>query len=143
MGLMFGALGLMPLTGCESGTTDKDVQFVTVGEAMALRSESGGATIFLDPRPLDAFEAARVPGARSFRLPEVPAGAPLRRDLDEADALIVYGDNPATPSAKGLAKRLIANGYSDVKLLEGGLAEWIAQGGAVERGPVRTQAGVR
>lgn len=127
-------LGLSALGGCDSGTTDKDLQFVSVGEAMALRRESGDAAIFLDPRPREAFEAARVPGAKNFRLPDVPAGAALRRDFDEADALIVYGDNPATPSAIGLAKRLIANGYSDVKLLTGGLAEWIAQGGALERG---------
>lgn len=129
------ALGVTLLTGvgCDVNITDKDVEFITVGEAMALKKESPDATIFLDPRPSEAFREGHIPGARNLRLPDVPPGAALERGLDEADTLIVYGDNPGTPAARGLAKRLLANGYSVVRLLQGGLAEWTAQGGEVAR----------
>ncbi len=132
MGLALG-LALATTVGCDVNITDKDVEFITVGEAMALKEESPDATIFLDPRPVEAFRQGHIPGARNLRLPEVPAGAPLQRGLDEADTLIVYGDNPGTPAARAMAKRLLANGYSVVRLLQGGLAEWTAQGGELAR----------
>jgi len=126
-------LTLLAGVGCDTNITDRDIEFISVGEAMVLGRESPDATIFLDPRPGDSFQQGHIPGARNLRLPEVPPNSAKERGLDEADMLIVYGDNPGTPAARGLAKRLLANGYSVVRLLEGGFDEWKAQGGEVKR----------
>jgi len=126
-------LTLLAGVGCDTNITDRDIEFISVGEAMVLGRESADATIFLDPRPGDSFQQGHIPGARNLRLPEVPPNSAKERGLDEADMLIVYGDNPGTPAARGLAKRLLANGYSVVRLLEGGFDEWKAQGGEVKR----------
>jgi len=126
-------LTLLAGVGCDTNITDRDIEFISVGEAMVLGRESPDATIFLDPRPGDSFQQGHIPGARNLRLPEVPPNSAKERGLDEADMLIVYGENPGTPAARGLAKRLLANGYSVVRLLEGGFDEWKAQGGEVKR----------
>jgi rhodanese-related sulfurtransferase len=126
-------LTLLGAVGCDTNITDRDVEFISVGEAMVLKRESPDATLFLDPRPADSFQQGHIPGARNLRLPDVPPNAARERSLAEADMLIVYGDNPGTPASRGLAKRLLANGYSVVRLMQGGLDEWKAQGGEVRR----------
>ena len=86
-------LTLLAGVGCDTNITDRDIEFISVGEAMVLGRESPDATIFLDPRPGDSFQQGHIPGARNLRLPEVPPNSAKERGLDEADMLIVYGDS--------------------------------------------------
>ena len=50
------------------------------------------------------------------------------------EAAVCFSD-PSNAPARAMTKRLIASGYSDVALLEGGLLQWQAQGGEVVASP--------
>lgn len=125
-------------TGCETGTTDRDIKALTAGDATRLhrsaeQSPGRRVVLFIDPRSPEEFAAGHIPGARNLSLAEVPLKAPRLPDLSSYGTLVVYGSNPASAVAKGMTKRLIANGYDGVRYFPGGLAEWEKLGGPVER----------
>lgn len=129
--------GAMLLGGCTGKTTDRDIKALTGGDvqklrAAALQSPSKRVVIFIDPRSRDEYAAGRIPGARSLSLPEVPLKAPRNPDISSYGTILVYGNNPASAVAKGMTKRLLANGYEGVRYFPGGLEEWRRLGGEIE-----------
>lgn len=87
------------------------------------RGESTAAA-FIDPRPVKEFAASHIPGARNLTLPQVkPKSKPDPRLLEYA-VLIVYGDDPASATARGMTKRLIEVGYDKIRFFAGGLEDW-------------------
>lgn len=130
--------GLVLLGGCESGTTDRDIKPLTGGDALRLyesaaRSPRKRVVLFVDPRSPEEFSAGHIKDARNLLLSEVPLNAPRNPDIAAYGTIVVYGNNPASFVAKGVTKRLIANGYDGVKFFPGGLAEWVQIGGPVEK----------
>lgn len=98
----------------------------------AAREGDGGTVLLVDPRHPRDFEAGRIPGARNLRLSEVPPESRVDRSLDRYGTIVVYGNDPASASARAMTKRLLAIGYSSVRWFPGGLEEWKAFGGEVE-----------
>lgn len=132
-GLLFaltlcGAGSVAVLGGCETTTRDTDIKIVSIGEAKALwdrtQAKQPEAALFLDPRPAKYFDAAHIPGARSVQLPQIDPKAERDPRLERYSTLIVYGDDPASPVAKGLTKRLMAVGYKGVRWFAGGMKDW-------------------
>lgn len=113
------------------------------------------ATWFLPPRDKDgvnSFLAQHIPGAVFFDLDgisdqksDLPHMLPEPRDFANAVSALGIGDGVriVVYDAQGLfsAPRVWwtfrAFGASDVKILEGGLPQWIAEGRDVESGPAR------
>lgn len=131
------ALILSMLPGCAKATTDKDIVIISSTDVSALRDrlkDSPTAVEIIDPRPAARFEEGHIPGAKNLNLPAVPADAKPDRAMKKYDVLVVYGEDPASPSGKAMTKRLISIGYSDVRFMAGGLEEWRSRGGEVVTG---------
>lgn len=125
------------LSGCDRETRDTDIRIITVSEAKNLfdrvnRGETGAA-LFLDPRPAAEFDRGHIPNARNFTLAQIKPTARIDPRIDRFSNLVVYGDNPASATARGLTKRLIAVGYDDVRFFAGGLEEWSGRGYPVDK----------
>ena len=88
--------------------------------------------ILIDPRAPKFFAAGHLPGAVNLRLPDVREDDDKDAGLEKYDRLIVYGDNPGTPVAQAMFKRLLAVGYGGVRFYAQGLEEWTRSGGRVE-----------
>lgn len=130
--LAAGLGAVLAFGGCSKNTSDKDLEIVTAGDLLRELTLGKNPRIALvDPRPPAEFKAAHIPGARNINLPAIPVGF-VEPSLEGFDKIVVYGNDPSSPSAKAMSKRLISNGHSDVKWLAGGLEEWLARGGRVE-----------
>jgi rhodanese-related sulfurtransferase len=139
--MILAAVSVALAAGCETTTRDTDIKIVSVGEAKALwdrASRQPETALFLDPRPLKYYDAAHIPAAHSIQLHQMDPKADRDPHLERYSSLIVYGDDPASPVAKGLTKRLMAVGYKGVRWFAGGMKEWNDRGYPVE--PPRTEA---
>jgi len=121
--------------GCTRTITDNDIKQVTLTE---VRSYTGGkskkSVLVVDPRPADEFRAAHIPGARNLELSAVQArgSTDLNPELAAYDTIIVYGDDPGSPAARAMVKRLMEKGHDSVYFFRGGLSEWTRGGLKVE-----------
>jgi len=98
---------------------------VTVEQALALYD--AGDHLFVDVRPDDGGET--VPGA--FAVREASFDDDLLHVFDfmtRDDPLIVFGDGALT-AASNVAGRLLDRGWTDVTIMQGGIAAWRAAGG--------------
>jgi 3-mercaptopyruvate sulfurtransferase SseA len=140
LGYVCAALAMsLAVSGCNRETRDTDIRIISVSEAKNLfdrvnRGEPGIA-LFLDPRPAAEFNTGHIPGARNFTLAQIKPTARVDPRIDRFKNLVVYGDNPASATARGLTKRLIAVGYDDVRFFAGGIEEWAGRGYPVSTVP--------
>ena len=142
---------MVALGGCSSGTSDRDLQFVTSLEAMQILEQKTGAfgsrgdtvNVWLDPRTLKEYEEGHIPGAMSLPFPEIETSYESR--LRSAASIVVYDTNWNDVIAISASKRLMELGHSDVYTLKGGLEAWVADGQSVAKGAptqaVEEQAG--
>jgi 3-mercaptopyruvate sulfurtransferase SseA len=118
--------------GCQRETRDTDIKLIRIAEVKHLADrqgrEGGHLLLLVDPRPAKYYDQAHLPGARNLRLPQFDPKANVDPALDRFGTIIVYGDNPASPEARGMTKRLMAIGYGGVRLFAGGMREWMARG---------------
>jgi rhodanese-related sulfurtransferase len=142
---LIGACGL-GLAGCSSSQqifeqsriADDKVRNVSVAELSQLYERSAqeqNLLILIDPRSKKAFEAGHIPGAKHLTLPQVPPNAARDPEIERHANIVVYGNNPATPTAIAMTKRLLAAKYENVRFYAGGLSEWRLRGFAVEEPP--------
>lgn len=137
-------MGIAPLTGC--GISDDDIVFVSIDEARLLHQDATkpGANprlaVFIDPRSRGEFEAGHIAGARHIMISEMPKDARLRTDLRDVRNIIVYGNDPSSPAARGMTKRMLEIGYDNVYMLGDGLNAWIAQALPTEQGSAGASA---
>ncbi|MCO5130865.1 MAG: 3-mercaptopyruvate sulfurtransferase [Xanthobacteraceae bacterium] len=108
------------------------------------------------PLPIDDFRGAHIPGAAFFDVDAVsdhsstlphmyPDGAQFARDvaalgISDGDTVVVYdaGGWVAAPRAWWM---FLSFGHRDVRILEGGLKKWRAEGRAVEAGDAHPKPG--
>lgn len=132
-GWLAAVLGAWAACGaCERTTRDTDIVPIRVAEVRALldrqRDGQERLIVLIDPRPARDYQRAHIPGARHMELPRVPPTSTPDPDLKRYRHIVVYGDNPASPEARGMTKRLMAVGYRGVRWFVGGLEEWKARG---------------
>jgi len=120
------------LVGCERETRDTDLKIVSVGEVKALwdRKERGSETLvfIVDPRPTKAFAVSHITGARNLQLPRIDPKGDRDPMIERYDNIVVYGDDPGSATARGMAKRLLAVGYKHIRFFAGGLKDWKSRG---------------
>lgn len=127
------------LTACGSGNfSDRDIDFVNVSDAYSLSKGDTGifglgnkTPVWLDPRNSDDFQAGHIPGALNLPLAEVKKDDPR---LAKYNVFIVYGDDYNSPIARAMTKKLLANEYTDIRTLRGGLRAWTNAGNETETG---------
>jgi rhodanese-related sulfurtransferase len=112
---------------------DGTVQWIKSDAARALSGTPGVA--FVDCRPVEEFEAGHVTGAIHAQLPESSIARSLLDALASARTVITYCD-ATTQCERSLkmARLLTEAGLRDVRVLEGGMPEWLDHGYPAESG---------
>jgi rhodanese-related sulfurtransferase len=112
------------------------VAFIGAAEAGDLFAR--GAALFVDSRPRDEYALGHVPGAKSLPLQEAaenPAlAAPAGLGVAADRPLVVYCNEGDCQTSILLTKILKQAGFADIKIFQGGWAEWTAAGFPVEVG---------
>ena len=85
----------------------------------------------VDVRAPEAFQAGRLPGARSMPLPVLTT---QQRELPDDGLVVLYGADSVDEVAAAF-RYLRSTGRRNVVVLEGGFAAWRAQGYRVENAP--------
>jgi rhodanese-related sulfurtransferase len=93
-----------------------------------------GRALFLDARPLDAWQrrGIRIPGALHVDPGSGAAMDELLRSLPRERVLVAYCDSPGQAESAQVARRLRELGMGDASVLEGGLKAWEEEGRPIE-----------
>ena len=128
LGSLFAVcLGILGLTGCSGNVSDKDIEYVEVGHVRALLADAQkkeNAVLVIDPRTPSAYEQAHLPGAINLQSADLDNRFGKDPAIDRYNRIIVYGDQPNSAAAKALAKEMMRQKYKQVRVYNGGLAEW-------------------
>ncbi len=102
-------------------------------ELAEVRELQGSTTLFIDARSRTAFAEGHLPAARSLPRGEEVAGVgALQAEVPLSTPLIVYCSGYDCNDSFVLAEGLIAAGYRQVRIFEGGFPEWRDAGLPVE-----------
>jgi rhodanese-related sulfurtransferase len=102
---------------------------VLLNEVQQLMTEGG---VIVDARSPELFAAGHIEGAVSLPLVEIDAVlADFIARIDKERAVVTYCSGFGCPDSFDLGMRLIEEGYSDVRVFEGGYPEWRDAGLAV------------
>ncbi len=103
-------------------------------ELAEVRELVNGDTLLVDAREGDLYAEGHLPGARSLpRGASSEQVAAFLREVPFDRPLIVYCSGYGCEDSFILAERLLAEGYRDVRVFEGGLPEWLDAGLPVEK----------
>lgn len=144
--------------GADRPSSDRPGSPLVDVASLAAELRSGVPPVVLDVRwsltgsGYDAFLAARIPGARFVDLdrdlaappgvggrhplpdPAVLAALAARTGIEPGRPVVVTGQRDTSIAARAWWLLRWA-GHGDVRVLDGGVAAWIAAGGAVDSGP--------
>ena len=130
----FAAVTLLAavLCGCDKSITDKDIKDMRVSEVKALwdKVQKGDtkAMLLIDARPTKEYTVEHIVGARNIQLPQIGPNADRDPVLEVYSNIVVYGNNPGSPPARGMVKRMLAVGYKGVRFFPGGMLDWRGRG---------------
>jgi rhodanese-related sulfurtransferase len=138
-GLSASMLCLSLLGGCMGPrkVSDRDIEVVDLNRVLELienqrRSPEDRELLLIDSRSRSSFESGHIPGARHLPLQEIDPELGRDPEIESYDDIVVYADNPGSPTSKAVAKRLMRLRYDDVRLFAGGLEAWLDAGLPVE-----------
>ncbi len=120
------ALTLAP-AGCGSTVSDASLRPIAASEFSQRFERSPNSILLIDTRSASDFAAGTIPGARNITLLDVPPDVDTDR-FDGYSLVVVFGDNPASATARAVAKRLMRAGVGNVYFYEGGYQEWTRRG---------------
>ncbi len=92
------------------------------------------AVLVVDVRDELAFKVGHIPGAISVPLAQVEQRAGDIRARAGGKPIVTYCSCPSEQTAAAAAVTLSKFGVTNVSVLVGGYPEWLATGGAIERG---------
>ncbi len=118
-----------------STTVDRSAEMILPlpVELDEVRALQGSTTLLIDARSRTAFFEGHLPGARSLPKGEEVAGvAALQAEVPLSTPLIVYCSGYDCNDSFVLAEELMAAGYRQVRVFEGGFPEWRDAGLPVE-----------
>jgi rhodanese-related sulfurtransferase len=92
------------------------------------------SVLVVDVRDEFVFKAGHIPGAMSVPLAEIDRRAGEVRARAGQRPVVTYCSCPSEQTAASAAVTLSKLGLPNVSVLVGGYPEWVATGGAVERG---------
>ena len=119
------ALSTLTLSGCGPSISDASLRPLGTVELGDQLERNPNRVMLIDARSPSAFRDGTIPGAVNKTLRDVPADVDPRR-FEGYKTVVVFGENPASGSARALAKRLMRAGVSDVYFYAGGYEAWSA-----------------
>lgn len=115
--------------GCEADVSDRDIVSIDLAAVRQLvQAEKPGSFQLVDARRPADFKAGHLPGAKNMTITDLPEGRRLPLDVANAGTVVVYGQNPGSGLARGVAKRIYLSGQKGVRLFEGGYDAWVQAG---------------
>jgi len=123
---------------CGVGEFDgaEEVRWITQAEARGLVGATG--VTFIDCRPLDLFVEGHVSGSLHVPAESGTLAAEVLDNLRGAATVITYCDaDTGCERSLRMASLLTAAGLPDVRVLEGGMPEWMRNGYPAESGTCR------
>lgn len=96
------------------------VRLMSAGEVY--RAQRQGRVHLVDPRPPAHFERAHIPGAISLSPVELKT-----QDHWKDETVVLVGSGAAYGALTALGEALLASGFRDVGILDGGTRHWLAQ----------------
>lgn len=123
LGVVFG------LGGCETKVSDKDLKYITSGDVKQMletRAAKPDHMLLIDPRSAREYGEGHIAGAEHITIDRVSEEkSPRNPPFGRYTHIVVYGNDPASPPAKGMAKRIMKLGYKkNTKVYGGGMQEW-------------------
>ena len=95
---------------------------------------AAGSVLVVDVRDQLVFSVGHIPGAMSVPLGQIDQRAGEVRTLARQRLVVTYCSCPSEQTALSAAVALWKAGVTNVSVLVGGYPEWVATGGAVEKG---------
>jgi rhodanese-related sulfurtransferase len=86
----------------------------------------------VDALPAGAYGRRHLPGAVNLAVEQIDSAADVLPD--RAAAVVVYSTDEGCDRGPGLAAALEARGYSDVRVYQGGIEDWVGAGLPVDSG---------
>ncbi len=122
--------------GCESSPTDREIKAIDLSRVRKLvaaqeASPDSRTLLLIDARLSDDYARGHLPGARNVSA--IPPDRRLDPVYKRHGTVVVYGENPGSPLARGLVKRLLELGIGHARFLPDGYDAWAAAGGRIER----------
>lgn len=117
-------------------TARPEIGWIAQSEARELIGDAD--VTFVDARPREAYEAGHVAGALSVPMTTGAIDARAIALVRGSRVVIAYDDTASEcASSRRLAELLSEAGLADVRVLRGGMPEWLESGHPAEAGPCR------
>ena len=114
-----------------STTTSNAAPTITIDQ-LTRELESGGIAELWNALTDDYFTGEMIPGSR--RVPVDHVGREISASaLPKDTAIVVYCSGPTCPNSRQAGDKLVAFGFTNVRVFEGGLEAWKAAGRGVEQ----------
>lgn len=107
--------------------------FAMVGVTEAMEKQKAGKVLIVDAMPANFYQKRHIKGA--VNMPMALFDIVFLMNFSEDDKereVLVYGNSISRPYDVEIANKLQLRGYSDIKMIDGGLKAWEAAGYAVE-----------
>ncbi len=123
--------GIVVAAGCKTKVDESDIKFMTSGELrqMIATRDSGKADhlFLIDPRSEREYAAGHIAGSSHITIDRVIGEkSPRNPPFDRYSTIVVYGNDPGSAPARGMAKRIMSLGYKkNTKMYAGGMKEWV------------------
>jgi rhodanese-related sulfurtransferase len=111
-----------------------DVESIpSISAAAAMQDYLRGQTLIVDAMPDNFYGKRHVKGAVNMPVGLFDVVYLMKfSEQDKAQKIVVYGNTISRPYDREVADKLLLRGYSDVKIMDGGLKAWEANGYPVE-----------
>lgn len=104
-----------------------------VSPAVAMDEVRSNQALIVDAMPANFFQKGHIKGAVSMPMALFDIVYLMNfSEENKEKPVLVYGSTISKPYALEIAGKLMLHGYTNVKIIEGGLTAWLAQGYPVE-----------
>ena len=133
---VIGLIGVLcTMIGCDGVRTvsDRDIELMPVTRLRELMEKQaqkpdGDTLLLFDVRAQREFDEGHLPRAEQLALQQVPNRIRKNDRIERFDHVVIYGEHPADPPTRALAKRLMSRKYGDIYVYDGGIADWRSRG---------------
>lgn len=119
---------------CKNDVSDRNIAAVDLPTVRrAIDSTKPGEFVIVDARTPQQFDAGHLPKAINVPITALPDGGRPPASVERAKQVIVYGEDPGSAFATGIAKRIYLSGQKKVRVFRGGYKAWVQAGERVEK----------
>lgn len=104
-----------------------------ISASAAMKEYRQGKALLVDAMPQNFYQKAHIKGAVNMPMSLFDIVYLMNFSEEEKDkSILIYGNSISRPYDLEIASKLMLRGYADVKIIDGGLPAWEAEGYPVE-----------